>query len=127
MLGCAVVPRIGIVRATRINKVARLRISWWIHQTLHVAARGQHKLSVAAKKPGAAITCAPRTDVISQTGQQIHIDLNTAKVDSVAENESAIGRERVLEQQVEKIGMQCRRQTSRVAVPEQDVEGGRLI
>src|SRR5690242_8349922 len=60
----AVEPLLGVGGVVGVEPVARLGVSWRVHQRGDVAAGGQHEAGVAAEQAGAAVAALPWRDVV---------------------------------------------------------------
>ena len=70
----------------------------------------------------------PRRDVVGDAGDDVGIDIDLAHVDRLAQHLHLAGVDvRVVLEDAEQVGMEGRRQARGVGVPEQDVEGRRVV
>src|SRR5712692_5142425 len=112
----------------RIAEVLRLRITGWTYQCLHMAARVEHELRIAAEKPRRSMTRAPSDDMVRLTAHDVHVPGKVAQPDRRSEN---LGPrtiyQRIVQQQFKKIRMELRGQIGRIGVPVQNIECRRLL
>ena len=88
----------------------------------------QDEFALAAQHLRCAVTGLPGRDVIGDAADDEGVDIDLAEIDRLSKDHllAGIGEGlRLVEREI--VGMKCRREIGRVVVPEENVEGRRLL
>src|SRR5260370_16033224 len=112
----------------RIAEVLRLRITGWTYQCLHMPARVEHELRIAAEKPRRSMARAPSDDMVRLTAHDVHVSGEVVQLDRRSQNlGSRTFDQRIVEQQLKKIAMDLPPHIAPVPVPLQNIDRPRLL
>src|SRR5262245_25240359 len=121
-------PGLRSALARRVRPEERLRITGRVEEALNVATVGEHEGRALSVEFCRLVAPLPWRDVVGEAGDDVAVEIDAPHVDRRAAHAEEPGPyERIGADEVEEVGVQLRRKARRVAVPVEDVEGGRRI
>src|SRR5262249_16598423 len=128
VLAGAFEPKLRLRLISVVDEETHLRIANRIDNRLDVPSGTDDEGALAAEQARGAVAGLPGRDVIGQRADPVDVRAHLAEIDRSAKDlERTRMAKRILEEDLEKLGVQGRWQVGVVVVPVEDVEGGRLV